>query len=187
MDDAGTSGLEAALLARVAGGDQPAFEVLFRRFERPLYAYFVRVSQDPPLAEELVCDTMAAVWRGARTFRGEARASTWIFGIAHRVLATALRRRRPQTSLGDVEALPAQNGPEEHAERTDVAARVRQAIASLPPEHREVVELTFDHGFSYPQIARILGIPLNTVKTRMFYARQKLKPALVKAGIADGV
>lgn len=186
MADVETASFETALLARSAEGDQAAFEALFRRFERPLYTYFVRMSQDPPLAEDLVCDTMEAVWRGAKTFRRESRVSTWIFGIAHNVLAAALRRRRSHATLDDVQALPASNGPEEAAERVDMAVRVRQAIASLSLEHREVVELTFDRGFSYFEIAKILGIPVNTVKTRMFYARQKLKSALAKVGITSG-
>lgn len=178
-------GLEAGLLARTANGEQEAFEGLFRRFERPLYAYFYRMLHDGPAAEELVCDTMTIVWKNARTYRGEGRVSSWIFGIAHRLGLAAIRRRRPSVSLEEVAEMSASDGPEIAAERSDVGDRVRTAVATLPPEHREVVELTFFQGFSYQEIARILSVPVNTVKTRMFYARQKLRPILERAGVTN--
>lgn len=179
------AGLEADLLARTARGDEAAFEGLFRRFERPLYAYFFRMLQDGPTADELVCETMTIVWKNARTYRGEARVSTWVFGIAHRLGLAAIHRRRPTVSLEDVGEMLASDGPEIAAERADLGARVRTAVAALPPEHREVVELTFFHGFSYQEIAKILSVPVNTVKTRMFYARQKLRPILERAGVTN--
>jgi RNA polymerase sigma-70 factor (ECF subfamily) len=174
---------EAALLRRAAEGDEEAFETLFRRFERPLYAYFLRMVQDVPLAEDLVCETMTAVWRSARRFRGNSLVSTWVFGIAHHSARAALRRRKPTAPLEEADTVGDNDGPEDAAERADVAERVRRAVAELPPEHREVVLLTFDRGLSYPEIAQVLGIPVNTVKTRMFYARQKLKNSLVRLGV----
>lgn len=178
-------GVEAVLLARSADGDHEAFETLFRRFERPLYAYFVRMMRDESLAEDLVCDTMTAVWKGARGFRGASAPSTWIFGIAHKLAVAALRRRRPEVALEEAAEATSGAGPDETAERADVAARVRKAVAALSPDHRAVVELTFTHGFSYPEISKILGIPVGTTKTRMFHARRKLKEALEKVGIGD--
>lgn len=172
-------------MGRTAAGDHAAFERLFRRFERPLYAYFLRATHDAPLAEDLVCETMAAVWRGARGFRGESRASTWIFGIAHHRLAGARRRQRPHASLEEGELLSANGDPANTAERADVADRIRRAVETLPAGQRNVVELTFYHGFAYPDIAQILRIPVNTVKTRMFYARKKLHTLLEAAGVAD--
>lgn len=180
-----TSGPEAALLARAAAGDQVAFGALFRRFERPLYAYFYRMLHDGPTAEDLVCDAMTAVWKNARTYRGEAQVSTWIFGIAHRLAQAAIRRRRPTVPLEEAAGVATNTGPDEVAERADIASRVRASVAALPPEHRAVVTLTFFHGFSYSEIAKILNIPVNTVKTRMFYARQKLRPIFEKAGLSD--
>lgn len=185
MAEEQASGREKILLARTAEGDQEAFETLFRRFERSLYTYFLRMLQDRPTAEDLVCETMTAVWRGARGFRGESQVSTWIFGIAHKMAASVLRRRRPQVSLEEVDAAPSRDGPEEAGERADVAAKIRRALATLSAAHREVIELTFYREFSYPEIARILGVPVNTVKTRMFYARQKLKIALQEVGVSD--
>jgi RNA polymerase sigma-70 factor, ECF subfamily len=174
-----------ALVGRIAAGDHAAFEVLFRRFERPLYGYFLRATHDPHSAEDLVCETMAAVWKSARGFRGESSASTWVFGIAHHQLARSRRRQRHDAPLEDAESLPADGNPEHTAERADVAVRLRRAVDALPATHRDVVELTFYHGFAYPDVARILGIPVNTVKTRMFHARQKLRTLCEAAGMVD--
>ncbi len=185
MGEEQASGFEKVLLARTTEGDQQAFETLFRRFEQSLYTYFLRMLQDRSTAEDLVCETMAAVWKGARGFRGESQVSTWIFGIAHNMAAAVLRRRRPQVSLEDVDTTSSSDGPEEAGERADVAAKIRRALATLSAVHREVIELTFYHEFSYPEIARILGVPVNTVKTRMFYARRKLKSALEGVGVSD--
>jgi RNA polymerase sigma-70 factor (ECF subfamily) len=182
-----TTDLDAALVLGTAAGDQAAFEKLFRRFERPLYAYFTRLVKDQATAEDLVCETLTAVWKGARGFRGDARVSTWVFGIAHRIGATAIRAKRPSVSLEEIEEPIAGGSLEEEGERMDLAARIRQAMARLSPEHQEVVELVFYHGFAYLEIARILGVPVNTVKTRMFYARQKLRAAFETAGITDAV
>lgn len=174
-----------ALLERVAAGDDSAFESVFRRFERPLYGYFLRATHDPHSAGDLVCETMAAVWKSARGFRGESSASTWVFGIAYHLLARSRRRQRRDAPLENAESLAADGDPEHMAERADVAIRLRRAVDSLPAAHRDVVDLTFYHGFAYPDVARILGIPVNTVKTRMFHARQKLRALCEAAGIRD--
>ncbi|MCS7173155.1 MAG: sigma-70 family RNA polymerase sigma factor [Armatimonadetes bacterium] len=145
--------------------------------------YFLRMVGDGDAAEELVCETMAAVWKSASRFRGEARASSWIFGIAHRRALDFLRRQPRQVSLGDAGALPAQMDPEEEAERADLVERVRKALSQLSPEHREVVHLVFDAGLSYQEVAEVLGVPVNTVKTRMFHARQKLRGLLEREGV----
>jgi RNA polymerase sigma-70 factor (ECF subfamily) len=174
-----------ALVERIAAGDHSAFESVFRRFERPLHGYFLRATHDPHSAEDLVCETMAAVWKSARGFRGESSASTWVFGVAYHLLARSRRRQRRDTPLEDAESLAADGDPEHMAERADVATRLRRAVDALPAAHRDVVDLTFYHGFAYPDVARILGIPVNTVKTRMFHARQKLRALCEAAGIGD--
>ena len=171
---------ENALLAGVASRDQAAFEDLFRRYQKRLFRYLLGVVRDEAVAEELVCDTMADVWRNASTFQGRSRVSTWIFGIASHKAKTALRRQRPLEADPEVvERLedPAP-GPAEEIVRQELAEQVRVGLQLLTPEHRQVVELTFMHGFSYQEIAEIAGCPVGTVKTRMFYAKQRLREAL---------
>lgn len=171
---------DEALLARTVRGDEVAFETLFRSYQQRLFRYLVGQVRDDSVAEELVCETMTEVWRNADTFQGRSRVSTWIFGIASNKTKTALRRRQPQQAAPeDVLKLedPRPSAADEIA-RAELAGQVRAALELLTPEHRQVVELTFMHGFSYQEIAQIAGCPVNTVKTRMFYAKRRLREAL---------
>lgn len=184
MEAADPSGKSAdtdeALLARIVRGDEVAFEPLFRSYQQRLFRYLVGLVRDDSVAEELVCETMTEVWRNADTFQGRSRVSTWIFGIASNKAKTALRRRQPQQAAPeDVLRLedPRPSAADEIA-RAELAGQVRTALELLTPEHRQVVELTFMHGFSYQEIAQIAGCPVNTVKTRMFYAKRRLREAL---------
>jgi RNA polymerase sigma factor (sigma-70 family) len=167
---------ELMLLGQVANGDHEAFETLYRAFQPRIFGFVKRILGDPQLAEEIADDVMMVVWRDADRFQQRSRVSTWIFGIAWRMAANALRRRRPPHS-----ALPAADVPDALA---DTAARLEQrdwlmhAFANLSHDHRAVVELTLVHGFSYIEIAEITDCPLNTVKTRMFHARRNLQAAL---------
>jgi RNA polymerase sigma-70 factor (ECF subfamily) len=171
---------ENALLAGVARRDQAAFENLFRRYQKRLFRYLLGVVRNEAVAEELVCETMADVWRNSSTFQGRSRVSTWIFGIASHKAKTALRR--PQPLEADPEMIarledPAP-GPADEVIRKELAEQVRAAIELLTPEHRQVVELTFMQGFSYQEIVEIVSCPVNTVKTRMFYAKRRLREVL---------
>lgn len=177
---------DEALLAGIARGDEVAFETLFRRYQKGLFRYLVGLVRDEALTEELVCETMTAIWRNAPTFQGRSRVSTWMFAIASNQAKTALRRRPlPQAGLEDVVTLedPRPSAVEEIA-RAERAGQVRAALERLTPDHRQVVELTFLHGFSYQEIAQIAGCPVNTVKTRMFHAKRRLREAL--GGLGEG-
>ena len=178
---------ETALIKEVALGDRQSFKLLFVRYEKPLLAYMMKTLGDRQVAEEMVNDVMFEVWKQARLFRGNSRLSTWIFGIAHNKALNQLRRkgRRNVVGLEAVEDIAnGQKSPQQLAEERDVRERIKSAIEELPPQQREVVELTFYHGFSYEEIARILKCPAGTVKTRMFYARQRLREVL--AGVELG-
>jgi RNA polymerase sigma-70 factor (ECF subfamily) len=181
-----TSEADEGLLARVASGDQAAFEKLFLRYQKRLFRYLLGAVRAEAIAEELVCETMTDVWRNARTFQGRSRVSTWIFGIASNKAKTALRR--PQRQEADPEVVlrleDPNPGPADEIARRELAGQVRAALEHLTPEHRQVVELTFMHGFSYQEIAQIAGCPVNTVKTRMFHAKRRLREAL--GGIFSG-
>jgi len=128
---------------------------------------------------------MVAAWKGAASFRGESRASTWLFGIAHHKALNELRRKQPVTVDVEkaIEVAAAGEGPEEVVQRRSVEQSVRGALQQLSPEHRAVVELTFYQGLSYEEIAGIMQCPVNTVKTRMFYARKKLQEVLGKEAL----
>jgi RNA polymerase sigma-70 factor (ECF subfamily) len=175
---------EAQWLRQTAQGDRAAFERLFRAYEHRLYRYVLGIVRTPQTAEEITGDVMLEVWRHASRFRELSKVSTWIFGIAHHKAVDALRRRAPQhIELHELAGVEDQKrGPEEVAIAHSASREVAQALEELSPEHRAVLELTFTHGYSQAEIAQIVGCPVNTVKTRVFYAKQHLRKILDGAG-----
>ena len=171
---------EIALLGRIADGDRRAFEDLYAIYARRVFRYMIRMVRDEARAEELTNDVLVDVWKGAARFEGRSKPSTWIFGIAHHKALNAFRGGRLDTTELDERtpvADPAE-GPDADLDRRSLVAKVKEALGALSAEHREVVELTFFHGLSYPEIAEAVGIPTGTVKTRMFHAKKKLGPLL---------
>ena len=178
------------LLERVAAKDRAAFQELYHRYYQRLFGYVYKVMRRPELVEEAVNDTLFAVWQGARSFDGRSRPSTWILGIAHRQALKALSRQRRRDRDGHLEPVDftpaAPEGPESLAAHRELASALGRALAQLPPEQRAVVELTYFHGCSYPEIAVVLDCPVNTVKTRMFHARRRLRGLLAGAAAQPG-
>jgi RNA polymerase sigma-70 factor, ECF subfamily len=169
---------ELSLIGRVAAGDVEAFKTLHRAYQKRLFAYSMKMLEDAGAAEELCSDVLLDVWRQAAQFGGRSKLSTWVFGIAHNKALNALRKstRRNHAALEHAAATPdGRPGPEDEAELRDTRARLAAALGKLSREQREVVELTFYHGFSYEEIAQIVNCPAGTVKTRMFHAKQKLR------------
>jgi RNA polymerase sigma factor (sigma-70 family) len=174
------------LLERVAGKDRSAFQELYHRYYQRLFGYVYKMTRRPDLVEETVNDTLLAVWQGARSFDGRSRPSTWILGIAHRQALKALGRQKRRDRDGNLApddfATAAAEGPESLAVHRELASTLGRALQQLPAEQRAVVELTYFHGCSYPEISEILGCPTNTVKTRMFHARRRLRGLLAGTG-----
>lgn len=170
---------EAALVARVAGGDVAAFEKLFRHYYPRLRRFVERTTRCPHLVDEVVNDTMLVVWRKAEKFNLRSKVSTWIIGIALRRGLKALGRSEQATGLDPDEVMiPAEHGPEGQLLRKELSSRLSRAIGLLSAEQRSVVELAFYGGYSYREIASIVDCPVDTVKTRMFHARHRLKALL---------
>ena len=180
---------ELSLIRGVADGDREAFRELYAIYERRLYAYLVKMLGNKEDAEDLVVEVMLAVWQAAKTFRGSSRLSTWILGIAHNKAMSNLSRksRHAMTELEQAKEV-ASPEPDPHTRQIEreQRERVSTALQQLSEEHREVIELTFYHGRSYAEIAEIAGCPVNTVKTRMFYAKQHLRQILAAAGLEGG-
>jgi RNA polymerase sigma-70 factor (ECF subfamily) len=176
---------EGAWLVRVAEGDRAAFERLYRGFYPRLFGYVLKVCRRPDLVEEIVNDTLLAVWRSAGRFDGRSRVSTWIFGIAYRKTLKRLARRdaaAPAEPPAGVEPAVAAVGAR-RLERRELRDALDRALAALPPEQRAVVELAYFHELPYAEIAEIVGCPVNTVKTRMFHARRRLRERLPELGV----
>jgi RNA polymerase sigma-70 factor (ECF subfamily) len=171
------------LLERIARRDRIAFETFFHAHGSSVHRFVRDLVRDDGLAEELTSDVMVEVWRSAGKFGGRSRARTWVFGIAHHKAIDALRKRRAAVvPLDEVAGMAGDDaGPEAAALRSDERRMLERALASLSPEHRAVVELTFIEGFSQKEISEIVGCPVATVKTRAFYAKQRLRDALATA------
>lgn len=177
---------EADILAAVAMGDQSAFERVYHLYEKRVYQYVYTLVNDQTLAEDIVGETMMAVWRGAGSYSGTSRVSTWIFGIARHKALDALRqtgRRQREVDLDGAVDLPSQgDSPFDDVQRTELKSLTQRALAMLTSEHREVLRLVFYEELPYDEIATLLSIPENTVKTRVFYAKQQLKRQLERLG-----
>ncbi|MFL5578316.1 MAG: RNA polymerase sigma factor [Gemmatimonadaceae bacterium] len=177
---------DAALLRRMADGDEGALAVLYDRWVDPVHALVLHVVRDAAEAEDVVEEVFWQAWRQAARFdpvRGGV--STWLFTIAR---SRALDRRRAlarsREELAGAEETPAAEtaspapGPAEAAEAAERRARVRSALDELPPEQREALELAYFGGMSQVEIAERTGSPLGTVKTRVRLALQKLRGRL---------
>ena len=168
------------LMRRVAARDGAAFEALYRRYARPVYALALRRLGDREGAEEAVQETFAAVWRSARSFRPErGAASSWLYAIARNAVVDRFRAR-PEPMAEPPDTVAEQLGPDEWAEAGWLAWRVHRAVGELPAREREVLELAYWKGLSQSEVASRLGIPLGTVKTRTRAALARL------AGLLEG-
>lgn len=172
---------ERGLIARIADGDRDAWGRLFQCYAGRIYRYALTMIHEQALAEEVVQETMLAIWKGAKGFRGSSKPSTWILGIARHKALDKLRSERQsakaQAQEGQVE-LDLEIEPEREVAQQLLGERVRAALAKLPEEHREAVILAFYHGLSYQEIAELMGCPAGTVKSRMFYAKERLRALL---------
>jgi RNA polymerase sigma-70 factor (ECF subfamily) len=170
---------ERELLERVKARDVDAFERLYRIYQPRLARFLSNLLRRPQLVEEVLDDTMMVVWQTAASFRGTSKLSTWVFAIAYRKALKA-RARWPDPVEDDERDLRASNdaAPDAELEQERLRKALVRAMAGLSPEQRAVVDLTYFHGLGYREIAQILSCPVDTVKTRMFHARRRLKQAL---------
>ncbi len=167
--------VELALLARIAARDTQAMHELYHLYHRRLARFLMRLTSRYDLAEEVINDTFWVVWQHAADFRGASQLSTWIFGIAYRRALKTLKRVRPDLMV-DADEAPEQ--VEEPWQQAELREWLGVALAKLPYEQRMVLELAYNVGHSCEEIAAIMQCPVNTVKTRMFHARRKLKGLL---------
>jgi RNA polymerase sigma-70 factor (ECF subfamily) len=173
---------DLALLSRVAEGDRDAFRRLYSHYHRRLHRFLMRLTRERQLTEEVINDTMMVVWQHAADFRGASRVSTWILGIAYRRALKTLERTR-NTNAQDIivaaASMPDSLLLDALSHGTETHDWIDTALAKLSSEHRMVIELAYFLGLSCEEIAEIVGCPLGTVKTRMFYGRERLRQVLV--------
>ena len=170
---------ERELLSRVCAQDLQAFERLYRMYRPRLARFLMGMLQRPQLIEEVLDDTMMVVWQTAGNFRGTSKPSTWIFAIAYRKALKA-KARWPQPVEDeefDSRVCP-DPGPDQQLHHQRLHDALIAAMDHLSADHRAVVDLTYFHGMGYREIAEIVDCPVDTVKTRMFHARRRLKQAM---------
>jgi RNA polymerase sigma-70 factor (ECF subfamily) len=175
---------DEALVALVARGDEPALAELYDRVGRIAYGLALRIVRDERLAEDAVQEGFLAVWRTAASFRAErAKASTWILTLVHRRAVDLVRREERRRAEPLPDEIPMRAG--DSSTPTDEAAwlryereRVQAALSQLPDMQREAIELAYYGGYSQSELAERLGVPLGTIKSRMFAGLARLRELL---------
>lgn len=175
---------DVQLIRQIARGDRQALSELYARHQHSLFAYLLQLTPDYGLAEELLQDTLVAVWKSAHSFEGRASVLTWLIGIARRQAHNTLRQRKiPLTNISALEHLPATDQePEERVLANVAHDELIEVFQRLAPAHREVLLLIFVQELSYQETADILGIPVGTVKSRLNNARRALRALLDAKG-----
>lgn len=167
---------DTELIVRICEADLAAFEALYKRYYQRLFRFSYRVTRRLDQIEEIINDVMYVVWKKASTFNREGQASTWILGIAYKKCLKAMAERLPTAhlALDDVEDyIPGVD--DSGLKNLEIEDWISVAFSRLPPDQRAVLELTYHQGLHYSEIAKIMGCPENTVKTRMFHARKKIR------------
>jgi RNA polymerase sigma-70 factor, ECF subfamily len=185
------------LLAAYQQGDPGAFEALLRRHRAPLFTFLLRMLGDREKAEDLAQETFLRIVKGAQAWEHRARFQTWLFTIARNLCVDQSRRDRfrraesldaegPDGEQAMVDAVPGREiDPGRGAESARLRPVLQRALLSLPAEQREVFILREQAGVPFREIAAILGVNENTVKSRMRYALEGLRKALVAAGVSE--
>jgi RNA polymerase sigma factor (sigma-70 family) len=175
---------DEALVALVARSDDTALAELYDRLGRPAYGLALRVLRDPSLAQDAVQEAFLAAWRTAASYDPRrAKASTWVLTIVHRRAVDLVRRENRRRGA------PLEDAPVRAGDATDEEAWVREqrrdvqsALAQLPSDQREALELAYYGGLTQSELAERLGVPLGTIKSRMFAGLSKLRDLLADAG-----
>ena len=180
---------DEVLIGKIAAGNRLAMQALFARHNARIYRFVLRMIGDNGLAEDLTSEVFLSVWQQAHRFEARSAVTTWLLAIA-RYKARAELRRRPQAASSERES----SDISDPADTPDVAFEIkhrgeilRKCLARLSREHREVIDLVYYHEKSVQEVAEIIGIGGNTVKTRMFYARKQLSKLLEAEGVVGAL
>ena len=169
------------LLKKVVKKDAKAFEKLYELTSKSIFFYLYRLLQNKESAEDIHVEVYATVWKNADRFQGKSKVKTWMFGIARNLALNELRKKYRETQsidrpIKDENSYKAYNG-------FDRQQYIQEALMKISEKHREILDLVFFHEASYSEVAQLLEIPENTVKTRVYYAKAALKEKLVKMAV----
>jgi len=176
------------LVAAFQGGDAAAFDVLVRRWERKIQGAIYRMMRSEEEARDLCQETFLKAFRGLGSFRGQAKFSSWLYQIALNLCRDRIRRKKGKTwvsldEIGEAEANPRAPSVLDLVEVGDLSRRVAAAMGHLPEEQREAVILKEYEGMTFPEIATVLGVPVSTVKTRLYRGLSQLRRQLERQGV----
>jgi RNA polymerase sigma-70 factor (ECF subfamily) len=176
---------DEGLVQSIAAGDQFAMQILFTRHRDKVNRFIQRFTRDESLTEDALSEVFLDVWRKAGSFKGECQVATWLLAIARNKTLALLRQRKflalDETEAGLIED-PTDN-PESALVKKSYSTLLQKCLNALSPNHRKIIDLVYYQSKSIQEAAEIVGIPLNTVKTRMFYARNQLGKVLKQAGV----
>jgi len=177
------------LVRAIADGNRYAMKLLYRRHSVRVYRFALRFLGDDAVAEEIVNEVFMDVWREAEAFEGRSQVSTWLLAITrHKAIAIA-RRRSLEISDDDAmqEIEETADNPEIAFQKKQRSSLLAQCLAKLSSAHREIIDLVYYHEKSIDEVAEIIHVPPNTVKTRMYYARNHLTKLLAKSGLTGDI
>jgi RNA polymerase sigma-70 factor (ECF subfamily) len=173
-----TEAEETRLLKKVVKKDKKAFEKLYELTSNKLFLYLYRWLQNRESAEDIHIEVYTIVWKNAERFQGKSKVTTWIFGIARNLALNELRKKyRETTSI--YKPVKDENSSVDY-DKFERKQYIQEALMKVSEKHREILDLVFFHEFNYSEIASLLEIPENTVKTRVYYAKAALKEKLMK-------
>jgi RNA polymerase sigma-70 factor, ECF subfamily len=176
---------DEVLVGLIAHGDKDAMEALYRRHNVRVFRFLLRFVDGEATAEDLVSEVFLEAWRKAGQFAARSSVSTWLLAIARYKALSALRKRSAEGLDDDVIEFiedPSED-PESALAKTERAQILRDCLRQLSPAHREIIDLVYYHERSVDDVAQIIGVPHNTVKTRMFYARKRIGELLTARGL----
>jgi RNA polymerase sigma-70 factor (ECF subfamily) len=176
-----TTAEDAALMRRIAAADRAAMHILFLKHHVAVFRFVLQRLRDRTLAEDVTSDIFLDVWRCAGQFEGRSKVRTWMLTIARRKIFAA--RLMPHSIELDYDIVGDDEDPDAPLQAHDRRTILRKCITKLSAEHREVIDLVYYQEQSMESVATILGIPRNTAKTRVFYARKRLADELKKSGV----
>jgi len=176
---------DADLVALTLRGNPDAFATLVERYDRAVYHLAYRTLHDVEEARDATQEAFFRAFRSLRTFKPEAKFSTWIFAITYHACCDRLGRRKHYSGDELPERADSAPGPEQRVIALDEASRLRAAIDALPEKYRTVVTLFHLQGRQYEEIATVLGLPMGTVKTHLFRAKEQLRRLLGEMEVTE--
>lgn len=183
---------DGELVQTAVAGREASFEELVRRYQRPIASYVYRMVGDYDAALDLTQEVFIKVYNSLARYRSEFKFSTWIYKIAHNAAIDHLRRYSVREQLMTVESDGARPEvviesrrltPEQESEREERRSEIESVVQILPAAYRELIVLRHSHDLSYDEIAEVTGLPLGTVKNRLFRAREAMRDLLIHRGI----